>query len=79
MSLASVKMLADHHWCDAAATPTMITAVHMFGADGANIVGTMSSAAMSIVVLRPALTDHPRLMNAPDSQPPKTEPKSASR
>ena len=79
MSLDSVKMFADHHWCAAAATPTMSTAIHMFVAAGANIVGTMSSAAMSIVILRPAFTDQPRLMNAPDSQPPKTEPTSASR
>src|SRR5213593_1675149 len=70
MSLASVKTFADHHWCDAAATPTMSTATHMLLAAGANIVGTMSVAGMSIVVLRPTFTDQPRLISAPDSQPP---------
>jgi hypothetical protein len=72
-------MFADHHWCAAAATPTTHTATHIFVAAGANIVGTMRSAAMSIVIFRPAFTDQPRLMNAPESQPPNTDPTSANR
>src|SRR5205085_7304600 len=79
MSLASVKMFADHHWCAAAATPTIATAAHMLPTRGAIIVGTISDAAISIVVFRPAFTDQPRLISAPDSHPPNTEPKSAIR
>ena len=51
----------------------------MLVAVGANIVGTITSAAMSIVVLRPAFTDQPRLMNAPERYPPKIDPTSASK
>ena len=62
MSLDSVKMLADHHWCAAAATLDDPTAIHMLLAAGANIVGTIANAAMSMTVLRAAFTDQPRLM-----------------
>ena len=79
MSLGSVKMFADHHWCAAAAMPTIRTATHRFVADGANMVGTMMSAATSIAVFRPAFADQPRFMNAPDNQPPNTDPTSASK
>jgi hypothetical protein len=79
MSLGSVIRLADHHWCAAAATPTIITAAHSPCIAGAKIVGTIANAAMSSVILRPLFTVEPRRMKKPDSQPPPTEPMSASR
>src|SRR5213078_546043 len=79
MSLTVVNRLADHHWCAPAATLTMATATHKLLADGANIVGTMDRAAMSSAVLRPRLTLQPRLINAPEIQPPVTEPTSAAK
>src|SRR2546430_13406436 len=66
MSLTVVNRLADHHWCAAAATATMLTAAHMVPAAGANIVGTMASAAASSAVLRPRFTLQPRLISAPE-------------
>src|SRR5256885_12811099 len=63
MSLTVVNRLADHHWCAPAATATMLTAAHRVPAAGANIVGTMASAATSSAVLRPRLTLQPRLMS----------------
>src|SRR5205823_10103697 len=74
MSLTVVNRLADHHWCAAAATATMLTAAHIVPAAGANIVGTMASAAASSAVLRPRFTLQPRLISAPEIQPPGTEP-----
>src|SRR6266567_8481055 len=78
MSLTVVNRLADHHWCAPAATATMLTAAHMVPATGANIVGTMASAATSSAVLRPRFTLQPRLISAPETQPPVTEPRSAA-
>ena len=66
-------------WCADAATPTISTATHRLLAIGASIVGTIRSAAMSIVTFRPLFTDQPRLMKAPDSHPPNTDPTSAIR
>src|SRR4051812_29410727 len=79
MSLASVYTFADHAWCAAAATPTMSTAAHMPGACDASVVGTMSSAIASIVVLRARFTVQPRAISALDIQPPPIEPTSATR
>src|SRR5437879_13007144 len=78
MSLTVVNRLADHHWCAPAATATMLTAAHRVPAAGANIVGTMASAATSSAVLRPRLTLQPRLMSAPDTHPPVIDPTSAA-
>src|SRR5207247_8151910 len=78
MSLTVVNRLADHHWCAAAATATMLTAAHMLPAAGANIVGTMASAAAGSAVLRPRVTLQPRLISAPEIQPPVPDPTSAA-
>src|SRR6266568_4601599 len=78
MSLASVYTLADQAWWAAAATLTIATAAHMLSARGANAVGTISSAIASIAVLRARFTVQPRLISALESQPPPTEPTSAT-
>src|SRR5207249_8462789 len=78
MSLASVYTLADQAWCAAAATLTIATAVHRLPASGASAVGTISSAMVSIAVLRARFTFQPRLIRALESQPPPTEPTSAT-
>src|SRR5438093_5531978 len=75
MSLTVVNRLADHHWCAPAATATTPTATHRLRADGASVVGTMHTAAMSSAVLRPRLKLQPRLMSAPETHPPVTDPK----
>src|SRR5436305_10833686 len=74
-----VKRFADHHWCAAAATLTIATALHNDGAYGANMVGTMSSAATSMAVFRPRLTDHPCRISELENAPPAIEPTSAKR
>src|SRR5438034_10570653 len=79
MSLASVYTLADQAWCAAAATLTIATATHMLPASGANTVGTINSAIASIAVFRARFTVQPRLIRLLDSQPPPTEPTSATR
>ena len=78
MSLTVVNRLADHHWCAPAATLTRPTATHMLPAPGANMAGTIKSAATSKAVFRPRFTLHPRRMSAPDIQPPVIEPTSAA-
>ena len=78
MSLTVVNRLADHHWCALAATATTPTATHRLRADGASVVGTMHTAAMSSAVLRPRLRLQPRLMSAPETHPPVTDPMSAA-
>src|SRR5437762_11802388 len=79
MSLAGVYTWADQAWCAAAATLTIATAAHMLLARGANAVGTIKSAIASIAVLRARFTVQPRLISALESQPPPTEPTSATR
>src|SRR2546425_4446599 len=79
MSLASVYTLADQAWCAAAATLTIATAAHMLPARGANAVGTIRSAIASIAVLRARFTVQPRWIRRLESQPPPTEPTSATR
>src|SRR3989475_4105990 len=78
MSLASVYTLADQAWCAAAATLTIATAAHRLPARGAKAVGTISSAIVSIAVLRARLTVQPRLISVLESHPPPTEPTSAT-
>jgi len=79
MSLAVVKRFADHHWCAAAATLTSATADHMLDTRGANIVGMISNAASSIVSFRARFRFMPVFISAPESQPPPTDPTSATR
>jgi len=79
MSLASVYTLADQAWCAAAATLTIATAAHMLPASGANAVGTIKSAIASSAVFRARFTVQPCLIRALESQPPPTDPTSATR
>src|SRR5437773_12014554 len=77
--LASVYPVADQAGCAAAATLTVATAAHTLPASGANAVGTIKSAITSIAVLRARFTVQPRLISALESQPPPTDPTSATR
>src|SRR6267143_1486348 len=70
MSEAMVKIFADHPRCAAAASPTKPTATQRLFTFAAKIIGVTASAQTSIVVLRAALIDQPRLMRVEDSQPP---------
>src|SRR5438093_10694449 len=79
MSLASVYTLADQAWCAAAATLTIATAAHMLPASGANAVGTTKTAIASSAVFRARFTVQPCLIRALESQPPPTDPPSATR
>src|ERR1041384_2063754 len=60
------------------ATRTIPAAIHMLPAAGARMVGTMSSAAISIAIFRARLTVHPRPISALEVHPPATDPTSAT-
>src|SRR5215213_1006133 len=78
VSEAVVNRLADQPWCAAAASPTRKTATHMLLSCVTIATGMTHTAQTSSATLRPKLIECPPLMSREESQPPPTEPTSAS-
>src|SRR5690348_9274454 len=78
ISEAVVKILQDHPWCAAAASPISATAGHSPLTFDANITGTTHNAQISMAVLRARLIVQPRLIKLDDNHPPPTLPKYAA-
>ena len=78
MSEVSVNRFAENPWCAAAARPISKTATHILRPRGRHATGTTHRAQASSAVFRAAFGVQPRC-EQDDSQPPATEPTSASR